>query len=85
MTEKRILEIEVKAYCDDFPEVRMRLEASGAHFLESRVEEDLYFNHPSRDFGKTDEALRLRRVNNNCKITYKGPKLSKETKARIEH
>jgi len=80
-----LLEIEIKCYCDDHDRVKSLLAAAGAQFVETRTERDLYFNHPSRNFAETDEALRLREVNSKCRITYKGPKLSKTTKARIEH
>src|SRR5205085_570940 len=45
---------------------------------------DQYFNHPARDFGRTDEALRLRRVGDQNFITYKGPKIDAATKTRRE-
>jgi len=80
-----IMEIEIKCYCDDADKVKILLQEIGAQFVEKRKESDIYFNHPSRNFGETDEALRLRTVNNKCRITYKGPKVSKTTKARIEH
>ncbi len=80
-----VLEIEIKCYCDSAADIEERIRAAGARFIETRSETDLYFNHPSRDFGKTDEALRIRRVNDSTKITYKGPKLSQTTKARVEH
>ena len=48
------------------------------------VQVDLYFSHPARDFGVTDEALRLRRENERTVITYKGPKLDQDTKLREE-
>lgn len=79
------LEIEIKAWCDSHDAVRSRLEALGAMFSETREEVDLYFNHPSRDFAGTDEALRVRSVNGKCRLTYKGPKLSTRSKARVEH
>lgn len=79
------LEIEIKAWCDGHDSVRSRLEASGALFSETRNEVDIYFNHPARDFAQTDEALRLRSVNGKCRLTYKGPKLSTRSKARVEH
>jgi len=82
---KDILEIEIKAYCDNPAEVIEKLALNGAEFVETRIEQDIYFNHPQRDFGSTDEALRLRFVNGRSKITYKGPKVSSETKARIEN
>ncbi len=83
--DHKILEIEIKAYNDNPVEIKEKLLNIGAKYIETREERDLYFSHPLRDFGKTDEALRLRFVNGRCLITYKGPKLSMETKARIEH
>lgn len=51
-------------------------------------ETDVYYNHPSRDFVQTDEALRIRlRVvegKSQLRITYKGPKLDAFTKTRKE-
>jgi adenylate cyclase, class 2 len=57
------------------------LGARGGEVLE---QVDRYFNHPARDFAKTDEALRLRRVGAANFITYKGPKLDPTTKTRRE-
>lgn len=79
------MEIEIKCYCDDDGRVKKNLQEIGALPVERRRESDIYFNHPARNFGDTDEALRLRIVNGKCRITYKGPKVSKTTKARIEH
>ncbi|TWU37320.1 class IV adenylate cyclase [Novipirellula artificiosorum] len=45
---------------------------------------DTYYNHPCRDFAESKEALRVRRVNEVPYITYKGPKLPGEIKARRE-
>jgi adenylate cyclase class 2 len=45
---------------------------------------DCYFNHPERDFAKTDEALRIRTVDENSVITYKGPKIDSTMKIRPE-
>lgn len=45
---------------------------------------DTYFNHPSRDFASTDEALRVREETGRVCFTYKGPKIDKETKTRRE-
>lgn len=80
-----MMEIEIKCYCDDDKKIKSRLSDIGARFIEKRSERDIYFNHPSRNFGETDEALRLRTVDDKCRITYKGPKVSKTTKARVEH
>lgn len=45
---------------------------------------DQYFAHPCRDFGKTDEALRIRVSNGATFLTYKGPKIDRATKTRRE-
>ena len=45
---------------------------------------DLYLAHPSRDFARSDEALRLRREGETNAITYKGPKRGGPTKTREE-
>ena len=51
-------------------------------------ETDVYYNHPSRDFVQTDEALRIRYLivegKSQLRITYKGPKLDAITKTRKE-
>lgn len=79
------MEIEIKAYCDSPDSVISRLNELGGCYIGRRDERDVYFNHPSRDFKNTDEALRLRQTGDKCLITYKGPKLSANTKTRIEH
>jgi len=54
----------------------------GKPLIEHQV--DIYYQHPSRDFSSTDEALRLRNVNGRTELTYKGPKVSAITKSREE-
>ena len=78
------LEIEIKAYCDDLEKVKHLITMLGAVYIKTAKETDQYFNHPEKDFGKTDEALRIRTVNNDSVLTYKGPKISSKSKARIE-
>lgn len=78
------LEIEIKAYCNDIDHVKVKLSALGAVYIKTERESDRYFNHPAKDFRETDEALRLRTVDNTTILTYKGPKVSKTSKARIE-
>ncbi|MBU1172458.1 MAG: class IV adenylate cyclase [Proteobacteria bacterium] len=78
------LEIEIKAYCKDLDQVRQTLGMLGAVYIKTERESDRYFNHPARDFKQTDEALRLRSVGNRTIMTYKGPKISQKSKARIE-
>jgi len=79
-----ILEIEIKAYCSSTDSVRNSLRSMGAVQGDTVNESDLYFNHPGRDFGRTDEALRIRQSNDRTVLTYKGPKIGERTKTRIE-
>ncbi len=70
--------------CQALEEVEQRLRSLGASMAEEVVEEDLYFQHPCRDFAVTDEALRLRRRSDRVELTYKGPKEGGVVKARKE-
>lgn len=79
-----MLEVEIKSRCSDLDGVKKTIVESGGTFISTEVEEDWYFNHPCRDFGKTDEALRIRKVNDMVFCTYKGPKLGGKTKTRFE-
>ncbi|GAB6102609.1 class IV adenylate cyclase [Thermococcus atlanticus] len=80
-----MIEIELKGYADDriFERVRERFE-----FMRKERQEDLYFQHPCRDFAETDEALRIRikKFNGHFEafLTYKGPKLDRISKTRRE-
>ena len=78
------LEVEQKFRVVSHPDVRTRLEAIGAAPIGSEEQADLYLLHPGRNFAKTDEALRLRRIGEENYITYKGPKLDQTTKTRRE-
>lgn len=78
------LEIEIKAYCDDLEQVVQEVKKLGGKYLKTQNESDIYFNHPLKDFKITDEALRIRTINDKSILTYKGPKVSKQSKARIE-
>jgi adenylate cyclase class 2 len=79
-----VLEIEMKFPGVDFAELERRLARLGAKPGESIDEIDHYFNAPDRDFAKTDEALRLRRIGDANFVTYKGPKRDAQTKTRTE-
>jgi adenylate cyclase class 2 len=79
-----MIEVEVKAAIKDIKSIKKSLKELGASFIESREEKDDYYQHPSRDFSKTDEALRMRRVGKQVLLTYKGPKLDKKSKTREE-
>jgi adenylate cyclase class 2 len=79
-----MIELEIKAPCPDLDGLETRLREMGGRHVEDLDQEDVYFSHPLRDFGATDEALRLRRENERSRITYKGPKLDQDTKMREE-
>jgi adenylate cyclase class 2 len=79
-----MLEIEMKFPVGDFTVLEQRLGALGATPGATLDEEDHYFNAPDRDFARTDEALRIRRIGEANFVTYKGPKLDKQTKTRTE-
>ncbi len=79
-----MIEVEVKFRIECGDNVEEKLKSLGFSYVESKVEEDLYFNSSTRDFRKSDEALRLRRDGSGVKLTYKGKKIDSETKTREE-
>jgi adenylate cyclase class 2 len=79
-----VLEIEIKAALMDRRRVESRLRDLGARSRGEHRQVDLYFAHPCRDFGATDEALRLRLDGDRQVMTYKGPKLDARSKTREE-
>jgi adenylate cyclase class 2 len=78
------LEVEMKFPLTDEAGLRSELQTLNVKWHEPEQQVDCYFNHPARDFAKTDEALRLRQVGGDNVITYKGPKLDAATKTRRE-
>jgi adenylate cyclase class 2 len=79
------VEIEMKFPVADFGPIEARL--AGMHARphgNPQTEIDQYFNAPDRDFAQTDEAFRLRQVESEYRITYKGPKRDQQTKTRTE-
>jgi adenylate cyclase class 2 len=79
-----MLEIEMKFPVTDFTTIRAALETSGAHADAPIAESDHYFNAPDRDFARTDEALRVRRIGTSNRVTYKGPRQPGAAKTRTE-
>ncbi len=80
-----MFEVEVKYRVQSIELIRPGLEALGARYIETRIEEDVYFNSPMRNFAETDEALRLRRHSDGTVVlTYKGPRLGGKGKTREE-
>jgi adenylate cyclase, class 2 len=79
-----VLEVEMKFPAPEFGRLEERLRQWGARAEPPRQDADQYFNAPDRDFARTDEAFRLRRIGDANFITYKGPKLDAQTKTRTE-
>lgn len=80
-----MIEVESKFWSPGNDKVEKTLLRLGARKVSDGAMEDIYFSHPSRDFGKTDEALRLRKMDGRAELTYKGPRMRMEhTKAREE-
>jgi adenylate cyclase, class 2 len=79
-----MLEVEAKYRVADHAGVEARLRGWGAVAVADHAEEDHYLNAPDRDFAKTDEALRLRRIGDRNFLTYKGPRRDTTTKTRPE-
>ncbi|MBI3861384.1 MAG: class IV adenylate cyclase [Planctomycetia bacterium] len=77
-------EVELKFPIADARPALARLSALGASAAHSVEQADCYFNHPSRDFGQTDEALRIRSIGDRHLVTYKGPVIDVQTKTRRE-
>ncbi len=77
-------EVEMKFPVADREALLKRLASYGLVWREPILQVDRYFNHPARDFGQTDEALRIRSVGDRNWMTYKGPKIDAETKTRRE-
>jgi adenylate cyclase class 2 len=81
-----MLEIEIKVKVINIDEIKNRILSIGGKHSETVVEEDLYYNAPHRDFGVTDEALRVRSAGGKTILTYKGPKNTlMGSKIREEH
>jgi adenylate cyclase class 2 len=77
-------EVEQKFAVADRARLRQALDAAGVAWQEPLEQADHYWNHPSRDFAQTDEALRVRQVGSENFITYKGPRVNSATKTRQE-
>ncbi|MCG8448750.1 MAG: class IV adenylate cyclase [Pirellulales bacterium] len=77
-------EVEQKYRVDNLDLVKSTLEAMQAVSCGRVTHLDRYYAHPQRDFSKTDEAFRLRKVGEQNFMTYKGPKIDRTTKSRFE-
>ena len=79
-----MLEVEAKYRLTDPTAVESRLREWGAVLVADHAEADHYLNAPDRDFARTDEALRLRRIGEQNFLTYKGPRRDATSKTRTE-
>jgi adenylate cyclase class 2 len=71
--------------CHILEQIKTKLESLGAQYLTSQSETDIYFSHPCRNFIETDEALRVRIVDDKIQsLTYKGPRKKRDLKVREE-
>jgi adenylate cyclase, class 2 len=77
-------EVEMKFRSADHDRLRRLLLECGAREEPAVEQEDVYLRHPFRDFARTHEALRLRRIGPDNRVTYKGPRHPGPTKTREE-
>jgi adenylate cyclase, class 2 len=77
-------EVEQKFHAGDPHRLERLLQAMGTPPGPAVSQADTYLSHPARDFARTDEALRVRRVGPAGFLTYKGPRVDLTTKTRLE-
>ncbi len=70
-----MLEIELKVRISSLDPIRQQLIRLNARSCGRIHEHDIYYNAPHRDFGVTDEAIRVRYTNDHAVVTYKGAKI----------
>jgi len=87
-------EVEVKLPLIDKEAMKKTILQAGGVALNSEKQVDTYYDHPCRSFSETDESVRIRHRTPTkdpesghapVELTYKGPKIDKETKTRIEY
>jgi adenylate cyclase class 2 len=77
-------EVEIKYRLVDHGQLIERLAQRGAAQEPALTQEDVYLSHPARNFATTKEALRIRRIQAENRVTYKGPRHTGPTKTREE-
>ncbi|MEZ6071773.1 MAG: class IV adenylate cyclase [Pirellulales bacterium] len=77
-------EVEQKFLVADTAKLIEHVTQAGGQFAAPIEQVDCYYAHPVRDFGRTDEAVRVRSVGEQNCVTYKGPKIDAATKTRRE-
>src|SRR6478735_2204889 len=79
-----MFEIEQKYRDADFSAIETTLKAWGASGPVVQTESDHYFNAPDRDFARTGEAFRLRRIGGDNFLTFKGRRQPGAVRVRRE-
>ncbi|MBP2144023.1 adenylate cyclase class 2 [Methanococcus voltae] len=92
-----MIEVEIKVSLENKDIEKIIADLKDMGFKNSGIKEqiDVYYNGIDRNFRETDEALRIRRsanlnedlsvIDENTYVTYKGKKLDKISKTRVEH
>lgn len=78
------LEAECKFVVPNPERTRARILEIGGMFQRKEQHVDTYLRHPCRDFRATDEALRIRLIDDEAFVTYKGKRLEGPIKIRPE-
>lgn len=78
------IEVEFKFPVGSLDDIRQQFVELGATEHSLETQEDEYINDPLRDFKKMDIALRVRRIDENYWLTFKGPNLDATAKIRTE-
>ncbi|MBI1345745.1 class IV adenylate cyclase [bacterium] len=84
MTAVTPYEVEIKYRVGNAAELRQALSSLGVELGPVELQVDQFYQHPSRNFVQTDEALRLRTIGDQTVLTYKGPVVDRRTKTRQE-
>ncbi|HTN02761.1 MAG TPA: class IV adenylate cyclase, partial [Planctomycetaceae bacterium] len=77
-------EVELKFAVGDRGDLVPELRRLGAVAAGESEQVDTYYAHPCRDFVQTNEAFRLRTVDGQHCLTYKGPVVDRTIKTRQE-
>jgi adenylate cyclase class 2 len=77
-------EVKLKLKGMSIEELKNKLLKDQIKYIGVEKQTDIYLNSKFRNFKETDEALRIRKVNNTVELTYKGPKFSSKSKSREE-
>jgi adenylate cyclase class 2 len=80
-----MIEVEIKCPINNPEEIAEKLiQNVNAKFIKTVYQKDFYLQHPSRNLGETDEAIRVRDSDEGTQLTYKGPKIDASSKTREE-